>query len=267
MSTIRQPAAAGRFYPGEKRVLQAMVQDLLDIEVVFEKKAKAIIAPHAGYIYSGPTAAVVYKCLEAYRDSINHVILLGPSHYVHLDGLALSSAQRFATPLGDVPINQGLCETMLGLRQATYFDPAHMKEHSLEVQLPFLQVVLGEFDMVPMSVGSASPEDVAEVLDLLWGEDETLLVISSDLSHFHDYYTARENDQATADAILKFEPVYPFQACGCVGINGMVHVAKRRGMGVQMLDLRNSGDTAGPRDRVVGYGAFCFWEKVGAIAA
>lgn len=255
---IRQPAVAGMFYPGNAATLHREVQALLQQAPPAVRRAKAIIVPHAGYVYSGPVAATAYAGLAARRGRIERVVLLGPSHRVPLTGMAVSGADGFATPLGDIPIDREAVQHLLTLPQVRLMDEAHRQEHSLEVQLPFLQETLGEFRLVPIVVGDSSADEVAEVLELLWGGEETLLVISSDLSHYQDYETARRMDRATSDAIEALEPrrIHYEDACGRNPVNGLLLAARRRGLKASTLDLRNSGDTAGPRDRVVGYGAY-----------
>jgi AmmeMemoRadiSam system protein B len=225
-----------------------------------EPAPKAIIVPHAGYIYSGPIAASAYARVANGRDRITRVILLGPSHRVPFHGLAGSDAQYFATPLGAVPIDGEALEDIRHLPQVRIFDQAHRWEHSLEVQLPFLQTVLADFKLVPLVVGDASAAEVCEVLELLWGGAETLIVISSDLSHYHDYATAQRLDRGTSKAITELRPedIRYEQACGRNPILGLLEAARHRGMRGETIDLRNSGDTAGPRDQVVGYGAYVF---------
>lgn len=261
MSRIRQPAVAGLFYPSDPEELRSQVDRFLDqAESADVPPPKALIAPHAGYIYSGPVAATAYARLKKERDAINRVVLLGPSHRVGFFGLAASSAEFFRTPLGDVPVDREAVKRVLQLPQVHEMDEAHLMEHSLEVHLPFLQETLECFSLVPLVVGDAGPEEVAEVLEALWGGPETLIVISSDLSHYHDYDTARDMDSAVSEAIeaLKPERVGYEGACGRNPINGLLRVASRKGMKAETIDLRNSGDTAGPKDRVVGYGAYVF---------
>jgi AmmeMemoRadiSam system protein B len=260
MSTIRQPAVAGMFYPANPVELHKIVTDCLASAVSEGESPKAIIAPHAGYIYSGAVAASAYHLLGQARDKINRVVLLGPSHRVPLQGLAASRADFFATPLGKVPIDKDAINTVLSFSQVQLSDQAHAYEHSLEVQVPFLQEVLGDFSLVPLVVGDATPEEVGEVLDALWGGDETLIVVSSDLSHYHDYATAQHMDTATSKAIESLHPehIHFEDACGRVPVSGLLQVARQRGMHARTVDLRNSGDTAGPRDQVVGYGAYAF---------
>lgn len=257
MPAVRQAAVAGYFYPANPRELARMVDALLAEAPPASTDPKALIAPHAGYIYSGPIAATAYNQIRGQAPRIERVVLLGPSHHVPFRGLALSSAERYATPLGDVPIDTDACDTLLRLPQADILDEAHAREHSLEVHLPFLMAALGPFRLVPVVVGAASPEQVAAVIDAFWSRDDTLIVVSSDLSHFLDYDTAVRVDRETTCAIERHaEDIRPEQACGCRAINGLMHVAEARDLEVVTLDVRNSGDTAGDRSRVVGYGAY-----------
>ena len=223
---------------------------------------KAIIVPHAGYIYSGPTAAVAYAGLSSVRDRIRRVVLLGPVHRVPVRGLALPRADAFETPLGEVAIDQPAVKLISGMKQVVSSDAAHALEHSLEVQLPFLQTVLADFKLVPLAVGDATAEEVAAVLDVLWGGEETLIVISSDLSHFLPYYVAQSVDSETVQNILDMQgDLSHDQACGGTPINGFLLAAKRHRLVPQLLDLRNSGDTAGDKNRVVGYASIAFNES------
>ena len=254
----RLPAVAGMFYPLARDELEHSIREYLDQVTIDIPPPKAIIAPHAGYIYSGPVAAAVYASLLPIRHRIKKVILLGPAHRVYLDGLALPDATVFATPLGKIEIDRELVSRIKDLPQVCTMASAHAQEHSLEVHLPFLQMVLDRFTLLPLVVGDADQEQVAEVLSAVWGGDETLIVISSDLSHYHDYQTARLLDAATSKAIknLQFDEIGPNQACGCRPLRGLLHLAKRNNMEIRVLDVRNSGDTAGGRDQVVGYGAY-----------
>jgi len=263
MNQTRSPAVAGAFYANDPATLLRDVQGYLDaVTDVCDTPPKAIIAPHAGYIYSGPIAASAYKMLNPLKNKITRVVLLGPCHRVAVSGMALCSADRYATPLGAVKVDHSMDESLLRWSGVDVFDAAHVPEHSLEVQLPFLQVVLGDFELLPIVVGGASPDLVAEVLNATWGGPETLIVISSDLSHYLDYETARRTDQHACEAIeaLDGSAIANDQACGRHPVKGLLETAKRRHMTVKTLDLRNSGDTAGPKDRVVGYGAWAFWE-------
>lgn len=260
MATIRPPAVAGTFYPGDPRELSAMVAGFLQGESS-GPAPKAVIAPHAGYIYSGPIAGSAFRAVASAAGTITRVVLLGPSHFVPFRGLALPGDPWFATPLGKVRVEPEGAGASLRLPQVRVIPQAHAREHSLEVEIPFLQTLLGEFDLVALAVGDASGEEVAEVLERLWGGPETLIVISSDLSHYLPYEAARRADRATADEILALGgPLEGRQACGAGPINGLLEVARRRGLTAGLLDLRNSGDTAGDRSRVVGYGAFAFHE-------
>ncbi|HEB54694.1 MAG TPA: AmmeMemoRadiSam system protein B [Gammaproteobacteria bacterium] len=263
---IRQAAVAGSFYPADSRELKLMLEQFLaqaeQQQPRFAWAPKAIIAPHAGYIYSGPVAASAYYSLSAASDRINRVVLLGPSHRVPFHGLASCRASHYATPLGLIPLDRASLEHAERLPQVSINDAAHIPEHSLEVQLPFLQYILDDFVLTPLVVGDADENEVAEVLEMLWGDQHTLIVISSDLSHYHDYATAQRLDQHTSRAIETLNPaaIQYEDACGRNPLNGLLHIAKRRAMHVETVDLRNSGDTAGPRDQVVGYGAYLFFE-------
>ena len=264
-STIVRPAAvAGFFYPQDPEELRNSVRQYLALAPAADHLTpKALIAPHAGYIYSGLTAAYAYASLLPRRTSITRVILLGPAHRVYVKGLALSSATHFSTPLGLIEIDQPAVASLKTLPQVIISNAAHQQEHSLEVHLPFLQCLLQKFTLVPLVVGEATPAEVAEVLELLWGGPETLIVISSDLSHYHDYSTALQIDAATTHAIenLQLEIIGSQQACGCMPVRGLLQVARTRHLQIKTLDTRNSGDTAGTRDRVVGYGAYAIMEN------
>ena len=269
MLTVRPAAVAGAFYPGDAAALSHDVAMLLanarrpdeaaEAPNVLDALPKALIVPHAGYIYSGPVAASAYALLEPGRDIYRRVVLLGPVHRVPVRGLALSGADAFATPLGSVLLDRDLADKIANLPQITESAQAHAWEHSLEVQLPFLQQVLADFTLLPLAVGDATPQEVAEVLEQVWGGPETLIVISSDLSHFHTYREAQSIDSATVQAILDLQaPISHEQACGGTPVNGLLLAARRHGLTPRLLDLRNSGDTAGDHDRVVGYAAFAF---------
>jgi len=263
MTAIRRAAVAGQFYPGNARELTATVEHYLATAGSEAGPVpKAIIAPHAGYIYSGAVAARAYARIRPAAERIRRVILLGPCHRVAVRGLALSSADAFATPLGAVPIDREATDRIRKLPQVHIFDATHLEEHALEVHLPFLQVLLEDFTIVPLVVGDATAEEVAGVLDAVWGGPETLIVISSDLSHYESYDRARQLDTATCHAVesLDASSIGPHDACGRIPMAGLLHLARKRGLEVATLDLRNSGDTAGPRDRVVGYGSWAFFE-------
>ncbi|MBN2507547.1 MAG: AmmeMemoRadiSam system protein B [Verrucomicrobia bacterium] len=259
---VRPPAVAGAFYPHAPGPLRQAVMDYLKAAEGGswpETATKALIAPHAGYVYSGPVAGSAFARVRQGRE-IRRVVLLGPSHRVAFHGLALSSAAQFASPLGQVAVDADAVRRLEGLPQVRVLDAAHAGEHALEVELPFLQVLFPAFSLVPLVVGDATDEAVGEVLELLWGGMETLVVVSSDLSHFHEYAVARRLDAQTALAIEqgRREDIGEDQACGRIPIRGLLWAARKHGLAARTLDLRNSGDTAGPRDRVVGYGAFAF---------
>jgi len=262
MSTVRSPAVAGTFYPDDNHQLKKMISGLLAASHTAMPPPKALIVPHAGYIYSGPIAASAYARVANGRNTITRVVLLGPSHRVPFHGLAASSARLFSTPLGSVPIDNDAIAAIKHLPQVQTLDQAHQWEHSLEVHIPFLQVILADFKLIPLVVGEASAEEVSEVLEILWGGPETLIVVSSDLSHYHDYETALRLDRGTSDAIVQFRPqdIHYEQACGRNPILGLLTAAQHHAMHAETIDLRNSGDTAGPRDQVVGYGAYIFTE-------
>ncbi len=261
MTSVRQPAVAGTFYPADARELQRTVKGYLRAASTSNAEApKAIVAPHAGYIYSGPVAASAYRSLAPLADVVSRVVLLGPSHRVAFRGLASSAAESFLTPLGAVPVDRDALGLIGDLAQVRQYEAPFVGEHCLEVQLPFLQSVLSGFSIVPLLVGDATTDEVAEVIERLWGGDETLIVVSSDLSHYLDYDSARTIDAETSRAIESLRPdaISHHQACGRNPLNGLLREAKRHGLRARTLDLRNSGDTAGPRNQVVGYGAYAF---------
>jgi len=264
MNTVRPPAVAGTFYPAAPPELAREIRTMLagcERDASDQAVPKALIVPHAGYVYSGAVAATAYARIAPARATITRVVLLGPVHRVPVRGLALPGASALATPLGEVAIDTDAVERLAGLAQVTVNPAAHALEHSLEVHLPFLQSVLERFALIPLAVGDATPQEVAQVLDVVWGGAETLIVVSSDLSHFLGYGEARAADRATAEAILDLRSdITHEQACGGTPVNGLTYAARRRGLTPQLLDLRNSGDTAGDRRRVVGYGAFAFYE-------
>lgn len=261
MMPVRLPAVAGMFYPLEPALLSTEVKGLLDAAEIPPLRPKALIAPHAGYIYSGPVAASAYALLKPLRHTIRRVILLGPVHRVWVAGLALPSVAYFDTPLGRIDLDVDTMKALRRMPQVEINDNAHAMEHSLEVHLPFLQMVLDNFSLVPLAVGGADPEAVAQVLEAVWGGDETLIVVSSDLSHFLPYAQAQTKDRATVDAMLRLDShLNGEQACGAHPVNGLELVARRKGLQPHLLDLRNSGDTAGDKSRVVGYAAIAFTE-------
>ncbi len=258
---VREPAVAGTFYPAAQNVLESLVRELLAAAPRYgAPPPKALIAPHAGYAYSGPVAASVYATLESPSEPIRRVVLLGPAHRVPVRGLAAPSVDALRTPLGQVPVDRTALARLADLPQVVVDDAAHAQEHSLEVQLPFLQCVLGSFSVVPLVVGHASDEEVAQVIERLWGGPETLVVVSSDLSHYLPYDRARRMDAATCRAIesLRPEALDSESTCGRVPVRGLLQAARRHGLLPRTLDLRSSGDTAGARDEVVGYGAWSF---------
>jgi AmmeMemoRadiSam system protein B/AmmeMemoRadiSam system protein A len=264
MQSIRPAAVAGTFYPGDRASLEREVAGYL-AEARPAQPApafpKAIVVPHAGYVYSGAVAANAYALLRPARGLVKRVVLLGPCHRVAVRGLALPAASAFETPLGRVPVDAAAVQMLAGLPQVGVSAATHAQEHALEVQLPFLQTVLGEFALVPLVVGAATREQVAEVLDRLWGGPETLIVISTDLSHYKSYDAACAVDRGTVDSILAFDADLDHeQACGATPLGGFLLAAQRRGLEPELLDVRNSGDTAGGRDRVVGYASFAFRE-------
>jgi AmmeMemoRadiSam system protein B len=245
------------FYPADTATLERAVSELLGAAPPRDVNAKAIIAPHAGYQYSGPTAAHAYRLLEGRRDRVRRVVLLGPAHRVYLQGMAVPSVDAFKTPLGNVMIDAEAVGKVLDLPGMQVSDEAHADEHSLEVHLPFLQTVLDDFRLVPIVVGNCPAHEVEAALKALWGGEETLIVVSSDLSHFHSYADAREIDTNTTTRIEACEATLRGEeACGAYALNGLLLAAKAHGMRVNTLDVRNSGDTAGDKQRVVGYGAY-----------
>jgi hypothetical protein len=254
----RLPAVAGTFYPANPQQLHQMLDQYLNDAETGGKVPKAIIAPHAGYIYSGPVAASAYARLKKAHDRITRVVIIGPSHRVAFSGLAVSQAQSFITPLGFIPVDQEAVAAIARLPFVDYLEQAHTHEHSLEVQLPFLQEMLDDFKIVPIVAGDATPEQVSQVIEALWGGDETLIVISSDLSHYHDYESAKQLDKATSSAIehLQYERLGPDSACGKVPVSGLLKLAREKSLTIKAIDLRNSGDTASDKSSVVGYGAY-----------
>lgn len=261
MEIVRPSAVAGLFYPADANKLSKMIAH--DINACADSSPvtpKALIVPHAGYVYSGPVAACAYKHLAPLKNTIKRVVLIGPSHRIPFDGLAVSSADWFETPMGLIPVDRHAESQIMAIEGVHALEQAHAREHSLEVQLPFLQYLLEDFKIVPIVAGNASPQLVAKVLAELWGGPETLIVISSDLSHYLDYESACEIDAETSQAIISMDNniIDGFHACGSVGINGLLLYARQQELNGQILDLRNSGDTAGKKDSVVGYGAYLF---------
>ena len=266
---VRAAAVAGSFYPAEAARLRADVQALLRAasDEAAQPAPKAVIAPHAGYVYSGATAARAYARLAALRGTVTRVVLLGPAHRVHVRGIALPEAAAFDTPLGAVEVDQEAVRALAPLRQVVAARPVHAAEHALEVHLPFLIETLAAFKLVPLVVGEITPAMVAEVLNLLWGGPETLIVVSTDLSHYHAYRDAVRIDGATVAAMAGGAVnITHEQACGATPVNALMQVARERGMRIELIDQCNSGDTAGARDRVVGYAALALYESEQAVA-
>ncbi|MDH3375473.1 MAG: AmmeMemoRadiSam system protein B [Gammaproteobacteria bacterium] len=264
MTSVRSAAVAGSFYPSEPRELRKQLGRLLSAAGGSLAPPKAVIVPHAGYVYSGAVAAAAYAALHDHRDTIRRVVLLGPAHRVYLAGLGAPTAAEFETPLGRVAIDQdAVAELLANLPFVQARDDAHRDEHSLEVQIPFLQTTLGDFRLLPLVVGDAPREQVEIVLERIWGGAETLIVVSSDLSHYHQYAVAQQIDGSTTSAIeqLRPEAIDSAHACGQVPLRALLGVAKHRHMEVHTAKQCNSGDTAGPTDRVVGYGAYLFYER------
>ena len=258
---VRPAAVSGLFYPGDPRELEECVRTLLRGESEPRARPKALIAPHAGYVYSGPTAAAAFRLIAPAAGLIRRVVLIGPSHRVPFRGLAVPSVEAFATPLGRIPLDALAREALLDLGHVRITDSPHAAEHSLEVELPFLQVTLGEFELLPIAAGDATAREVADALERVWGGPETLIVVSTDLSHYHPYEYARRLDAATNEAVLRLESEFDGElACGCIGLNGLLAAARKRRMRIELEDLRNSGDTAGDRGRVVGYGAWSLYD-------
>ncbi len=263
MNDSRPPAVAGYFYPSSPGELAAGVRTLL-ADARMDAAAcppKALIVPHAGYVYSGPVAASAYARLSSVAGRIRRVVLLGPVHRVPVRGLALPQATAFSTPLGEVPLDTASMAALTALPQVTVSAAVHAQEHSLEVHLPFLQTVLREFRLLPLAVGDATPEEVAGVLERVWGGEETLVVISSDLSHYLPYDVARRTDDNTVRHILALSADLDHgEACGATPVNGLLAFAGHHALRAELLDMRNSGDTAGDKSRVVGYAAIAFYE-------
>lgn len=260
---VRAAAAAGLYYPRDAEGLRSALQALLGrTPAATPHSPKALVVPHAGYAYSGAVAATAYRTLAAAdAAAIRHVVLLGPSHRVRVRGLALPTADFFETPVGQVRINNEARQRLRELGLAGIADAPHALEHSLEVQVPFLQAVLADFDLLPLAVGMAPPEQVGRALEAVWGGPETLVVISTDLSHHHTHAEAQSLDQQTAQCILeRRSDLAESQACGADSLNGLMEVARHHGLRVELLDRRTSGDTAGDEQRVVGYGSFALYE-------
>jgi len=258
---VRPPAAAGRFYPADPRELEAMVRGFLDAAPRARGPGPlALVAPHAGYAFSGPVAGSAYAMVRPDAGTFRRVVIMGPSHYVAFRGLALPEGEAFAGPLGEHAVDPGGASLLAGHPAVRRWARPHREEHSLEVQIPFVRVALGALSLLPVVTGDAHPEEVADALELVWGPD-TLVVVSSDLSHHLSYDDARRADAATAAAVVSLDvgAIAAHRACGSVALRGLMEAARRRGMEARCVDLRSSGDTAGDGRRVVGYGAFGFW--------
>ncbi|HJP34741.1 MAG TPA: AmmeMemoRadiSam system protein B [Gammaproteobacteria bacterium] len=259
MQHSRPPAVAGSFYPADATELRQLIGEFLDAYPPAKPSpVNAVIAPHAGYIYSGLVAAAAYAAITPLSDQLRRVALIGPAHRVRVRGIAISSADTFLSPLGPVPLSAPARDSLLEQPSISVNDAAHEQEHSLEVHLPFLQSVCSDFVLIPMVVGDASPLEVQNALAPFWDSPDTLIVVSTDLSHFHDYETAKRIDAATIQRIiaLDYENIHAENACGCRPVNGLLHLLRERKRGIRLLSTANSGDTRGPKDRVVGYGSF-----------
>jgi AmmeMemoRadiSam system protein B len=259
IASVRPPAVAGYFYPSAADDLRAAVRQLLAAgpEPAHRGRIKALIVPHAGYVYSGTVAARAFRELTHDAPQIEKVVLVGPAHRVAVDGIAVPTVEAFRTPLGDLPIDAAMRAAILDLPGTRLDDRAHEAEHCLEVELPFLQNLFDSISVLPLLVGRADPGQVARILERLWGGPETLIVVSSDLSHYHDYATAQRVDAATARSILaRSTELHPEDACGAAAINGLMLAAGQHGLDVVEIARLNSGDTAGDRQRVVGYGSY-----------
>lgn len=272
MSRVRPPAVAGSFYPGRPSDLTGAIRQYLEAvlpheteEIAPENRLKAIIVPHAGYIYSGPVAASAYAILQPLAGEVSRVILLGPAHTVYLRGIAAPRAEVFEVPLGPLAVDLAAIAAIADLPEVVLDDVPHAHEHCLEVQLPFLKMILGHVSIVPLVVGNVEPATVARVVERLWGGPESLIILSTDLSHYLAYGEAQSRDAMTAAAIeaLDGSQLTPEDACGAHALTGFLAAARARRMAIERLDLRNSGDTAGSRDRVVGYGAWILREIAG----
>ncbi|MHB1192013.1 MAG: AmmeMemoRadiSam system protein B [Longimicrobiales bacterium] len=268
---VRPPAVAGRFYPDDPRELEAKVRGFLAAGARGDGSSPdprgaaappvALVAPHAGYVYSGPVAGSAYRLVVPRRGNVRRVVILGPSHFAAFRGLALPECAAFDTPLGEHLLDPDGVAALEAHPLVQRSGRAHTQEHSLEVQLPFLRVALGPVPILPLVTGEAEPDGIADVLGAVW-DAGTLVVVSSDLSHYLPYDRAQKADRRTADAVERLEgdALGPHDACGVVALRGLLDAARRRGLGARCVDLRNSGDTEGSRDRVVGYGAFAFWD-------
>ena len=257
---VRPPAVAGLFYPADPGALRSAVEEAVAVTggTHAVPVPKAIVAPHAGYAYSAPVAGSAYARVAPGRGRITRVVLIGPAHRTAVPAIAASTAEAFATPLGEVGVDTSSRDALVEAGLAVVHDEAHAQEHSLEVHLPFIQVCLGDVTVLPLAVGHVPPATVSEALERVWGGAETLIVVSTDLSHYHDHATATDLDRKTAASIVARRPdrLRPYDACGLIPVQGLLLAAERHQLDVELLDLRTSADTAGGPDRVVGYGAF-----------
>jgi len=258
---IRPAAVADIFYTANGTELAAQVSDFMDADEVTNIVPKALIVPHAGYIYSGGTAGKGFALVKKLTAAVNKIVLIGPCHRVWIQGLAIPDCQYFETPLGKIEVDSKTLNELVKFPQVTISDQAHAQEHSLEVQLPFLQSIFDQFKLIPLVAGEVSEDAFIEVLEYLWGGEETLIVISSDLSHFLDYDAAVAIDNKTSQAIESFEAgsINSDMACGSAGIKALLSLAKNKNLHVKTIHQCNSGDTAGDKDRVVGYGTYAIY--------
>ncbi len=249
---------AGLFYPSEPEELKSMLETFVNTAKSVNNLTRAVIAPHAGYVYSGPIAGSAYKALYSSKENIKNVIILSPSHNCSFDGVATHSAQAFSTPLGDIEVNQELKEKIASLPFIKELDEAFIREHALEVHLPFIQYVLPHAKILPLVVGQTYPEEIQMLIETLWNDPSNAFVISTDLSHFLSYMQAQKLDSLTAKQFERklFQEIHHEQCCGYFPVRGMLKFAKEHGLKISTLDLRNSADTAGDKGRVVGYGSF-----------
>ncbi|WP_281560934.1 AmmeMemoRadiSam system protein B [Thalassomonas sp. RHCl1] len=256
----RNPVVAGSFYPESPQELKQDLSQMLAPFPLSETFPKGLIVPHAGYCYSGSIAASGYATLKHFKDTIKRVILLGPSHRVYLQGCAVPHYEFFSTPLGKVRVDEQACRQLVEAGLLVQQDQPHALEHSLEVQLPFLQTCLDDFQLVPIVVGEASPQEVSKILDVFSGNPENIIVVSSDMSHYHSDKEARLLDQKTIEAILAFNlDIQPYDACGCHAVNGLLDFAHREDWRIKLLEHGNSGDTSGDKSKVVGYASFILY--------
>ena len=264
--SCRKSAVAGSFYPNDPVELGLVIKNLLNRGSNTKTCPKIIISPHAGYIYSGIIAARAYSTILSFKNLISRVVIIGPSHFVWFKGLAVPSDTYFSTPLGDVPVDRDAIKSLSDY--VVVNNEAHKKEHSIEVQIPFLQCVLSDFSIVPIVVGDASAEEVSRVIEILWGGTETLFVLSTDLSHYHSYDECNKIDKKTSEYILKkdFQKLSGEMACGYSGLRGMLNTVNKLSIDGKLLGICNSGDTSGSKDRVVGYGAYSFGDLLSDIS-